>query len=377
MRLGKTFGLGISSILAFSLLLSACSKAGTTASSSSPAANASSPAATVAATAAPAETPAPAATAASSKKITIMVGGLEKVIYLPFKLTEILGYYKDEGLNVELVNEGAGQNAEEAMIAGEVQGVGGFYDHSIDLQSKGKNVESVVQMAKVSGERLMVADRVKDKIKSVADLKGSTIGVTGLGSSTNFLANYLVVKGGHETKDYTPIPVGAGATLIAAMQAGKIDLAVTTEPTVSLLLAKHLASVLVDMNSSEGSKQSLGGEYPATSLYMMSDYVQKNPEIVQHLANAYVKTLKYISTHTPEEITDKLPKEYLAGDRDLYLTALKGSIGMFTPDGIMPTGGPELVLTVLSAYNKKLKDANIKLDQTYTREFALKAAQAK
>jgi NitT/TauT family transport system substrate-binding protein len=372
MRLGKTFSLGISSILAFSLLLSACSKSSTTASSSSPAANASTPTA-AAATAAPAETPAPAATAASSKKLTIMVGGLEKVIYLPFKLTEALGYYKDEGLNVELVNEAAGQNAEEALIAGEIQGVGGFYDHSIDLQSKGKNVESIVQMGKVSGERLMVADRVKDKIKSVADLKGTTIGVTGLGSSTNFLANYLVVKGGHETKDYTPIPVGAGATLIAAMQAGKIDLAVTTEPTVSLLLAKHLASVLVDMNNSEGSKQSLGGEYPATSLYMMNDYVQKNPDIVQHLANAYVKTLKYISTHTPDEITDKLPKEYLAGDRPMYVTALKGSLPMFTTDGVMPEGGPELVLKVLSAYNKKLVSANIKLDQTYTTEFVKKA----
>ena len=92
------------------------------------------------------------------------------------------------------------------------------------------------------------------------------IGVTGLGSSTNFLANYLVVKGGNETKDYTPLPVGAGATLIAAMQAGKIDLAVTTEPTVSLLIAKHLASTLVDINSVEGSNASLGGQYPASSI---------------------------------------------------------------------------------------------------------------
>jgi NitT/TauT family transport system substrate-binding protein len=370
MKLSKKISLGTSSILAFGFLLSACGTSGTTST------NSSAPVATTAATSVPTATAVATTTTApdaSSKKITIMVGGLEKVIYLPFKLAEMLGYYKDEGLNVELINEGAGQNAEEAMIAGEVQGVGGFYDHSIDLQSKGKNVESVVQMAKVSGERLMVADRLKDKIKTVADLKGTTIGVTGLGSSTNFLANFLVVKGGHETKDYTPIPVGAGATLIAAMQAGKIDLAVTTEPTVSILIAKHLASVLVDMNSSEGSKQSLGSEYPATSLYMMNDYVQKNPDIVQHLANAYVKTLKYISTHTPEEITDKLPKEYLAGDRDLYLTALKGSIGMFTTDGIMPTGGPELVLNVLSAYNKKLKDANIKLDQTFTTEFAKKA----
>ena len=57
----------------------------------------------------------------------------------------------------------------------------------------------------------------------------------------------------------------------------------------------------------------------------------------------------------------------------MYLTALKASLPMFTTDGIMPTGGPEKVLEVLSAYNTKLKDANIKLDQTFTTEFAKKA----
>ncbi|MCY9691572.1 ABC transporter substrate-binding protein [Paenibacillus alginolyticus] len=331
--------------------------------------------------AAPSKDVKPAETAQASKaalpKVTIMVGGLEKVIYLPYKLTENLGYFKNEGLTVELINEAAGQSAEESLIAGEIQGVGGFYDHTIDMQSKGKALESVVQMAAIPGERLMVSNKLKDQIKGLPDLKGHTIGVTGLGSSTNFLANYLVTKGGNTSKDYTPIPVGAGQTLIAAMQQGKIDLAVTTEPTVSLLVSKNIASVLVDMNTVEGTKQALGGNYPSTSLYMMSSYVKDHPEVVQHLANAFVKTLKWINTHTPEEITDKLPKEYYAGDKDMYLTALKSTLPMFSADGKMPADAPQKVLEVLSAINPKLKDAGIKLDQTYTTQFVDKALQAK
>lgn len=327
----------------------------------------------------PADTakPADAKPAAPLPKVTIMVGGLEKIIYMPYKLTENLGFFKDEGLTVELVNEAAGQSAEESLIAGEVQGVGGFYDHTIDMQVKGKALESVVQMAGIPGERLMVSNKLKDKIKTLADLKGHTIGVTGLGSSTNFLANYLVVKGGNATKDYTPVPVGAGQTLIAAMQQGKIDLAVTTEPTVSLLTSKNIASVLVDMNTIEGTKQALGGNYPATSLYMQNSYVKDHPDVVQHLANAFVKTLKWMSTHTPEEIADKLPKEYYAGDKDMYLTALKGTLPMFTTDGKMPADAPQKVLEVLSAFNPKLKDAGVKLEQTYTTEFVDNALQAK
>ncbi|MEF0863296.1 ABC transporter substrate-binding protein, partial [Rhizobium sp. BR 318] len=68
----------------------------------------------------------------AADKISIMVGGYEKQIYLPAKLAESLGYFKDEGLNIELLNEPAGVDAENEMLAGAVQGVVGFYDHCID-----------------------------------------------------------------------------------------------------------------------------------------------------------------------------------------------------------------------------------------------------
>ena len=87
--------------------------------------------------------------AADDNKVSIMVGGYEKQIYLPAKLTEALGYFKDEGLDVELLNEPAGVDAEDQMLAGAVQGVVGFYDHCVDLQAKGKFVESVVRLNQV------------------------------------------------------------------------------------------------------------------------------------------------------------------------------------------------------------------------------------
>ena len=133
---------------------------------------------------------APAAQAADAP-ITIMVGGINKIIYLPAKLTEALGYFKDEGLNVELQSQPAGVDAENQLIAGAVQGVVGFYDHTIDLQSKGKEVEAIVVFGKVPGEVEMVSTKAAPTFKSMADAKGKTLGVTGLGSSTDFLTRYL------------------------------------------------------------------------------------------------------------------------------------------------------------------------------------------
>jgi NitT/TauT family transport system substrate-binding protein len=107
----------------------------------------------------------------AADKVSIMVGGYEKHIYLPAKLAEGLGYFKAEGLDVELLNEGAGVDAENEMLAGAVQGVVGFYDHCVDLQTKGKFVMSVVQFSQAPGEVELISSK-HPEIKSMADLRG-------------------------------------------------------------------------------------------------------------------------------------------------------------------------------------------------------------
>ncbi len=111
---------------------------------------------------------------AQSNKVTIMVGGMEKIIYLPAKLAESLGYYKAEGLDVELQNEPAGVDAETQLIAGQVQGVVGFYDHTIDMQAAGQNMESVVQFSRAPGEVILVSNKNAPNVKTLGDLKGKT-----------------------------------------------------------------------------------------------------------------------------------------------------------------------------------------------------------
>jgi len=311
-------------------------------------------------------------TAMAADKVTIIVGGYEKQIYLPAKLTEALGYFKAEGLDVELLNEGSGVDAENEMLAGAVQGVVGFYDHCVDLQTKGKQVMSVVQFSQAPGEVELVSNK-HPEIKSFADLRGKALGVTGLGSSTNFLSQYMMVRAGVPLGEFATIPVGAGTTFIAAMQQDKIQAGMTTEPTISRLLKTGEAHILVDMRTVEKTKAALGGTYPAASLYMSTDWVEKNKPTVQKLANAFVKTLKFIATHSAAEIADKMPKDFYAGDKEGYIKALADGKGMFTPDGVMPAGGPETVLQVLSGFSKNVKGKTVDLSKTYTTEFVKNA----
>jgi NitT/TauT family transport system substrate-binding protein len=307
--------------------------------------------------------------AQAAEKISIMVGGIEKIIYLPARLAQQLGYFKDAGLDVELLSEPAGVNAEDEMLAGAVQGVVGFYDHTIDLQAKGKLTESVVQFSHAPGEVELVSAKMADQIKSPADFKGKNLGVTGLGSSTNFLTQFLAVKNGVKLGEFTSVPVGAGNTFIAAMQHGQIDAGMTTEPTISRLLKTGEASILVDMRSVDTTRAALGGVYPAACLYMQTDWVEQHPDEVQKLANVFVKTLRYIATHSAEEIAAQMPKDYYTGDKALYVNALATGKQMFTADGVMPSDGPPTVLQVLSTFDKTVKGKTIDLSKTFTTSF--------
>ena len=315
--------------------------------------------------------------AGGKPKVTIIVGGLEKVIYLPAMLTQQLGNFAAQGVDVELQSEQSGANAETALVAGQVQGVVGFYDHTIDLQAKDQCIKSVVQMANIPGEAEVIGTAHADQIKSAADFKGKKLGVTSLGSSTDFLTKALATKAGVGAEDYTPVKVGAGQTFIASLDNGGIDGGMTTDPTIAQLTNTGKAKVLYDLRTTEGTKAALGGLYPASALYMSCDFVDKNKDVVQKLANAFVATLKWIGQHSPEEIAAKMPPSYSGGDKALYVKSIKDSIGMFNKDGKMDADGAKNVLQVLASFSKNVKPRkdSIDLSKTYTTEFVDVAAK--
>ncbi|WP_067806990.1 ABC transporter substrate-binding protein [Nocardia beijingensis] len=310
-------------------------------------------------------------------QITIMVGGLEKVIYLPAVLTRQLGFFERNDIDVTLLGEQSGATAETALLTGDVQGVVGFYDHTIDLQAKDQCIRSVVQMSDVPGEVELVSKADAD-ITSVADLRGKKLGVTSLGSSTDFLTQALTGQAGMGTADYTRVKVGAGQTFIAGMNHDGIDAGMTTDPTVAQMVNSGDARILVDLRTEAGTRAALGGLYPATSLYMSCATIEAHPDIVRKLAAAFVQTLRWIRTHTPEEIAEKMPPQYASAGKDLYVQSIRDSIGMFNGDGLMKPEGAQNVLEILGKYSKNVRPVRDRIDlsATYTTQFVEEALRA-
>jgi NitT/TauT family transport system substrate-binding protein len=310
------------------------------------------------------------AAGAAADPIQLMVGGIEKQIYLPAALADRLGYFREQGLDVRLQSETSGVNAEDELLTGGVQGVVGFYDHTIDLQAKGKFVQAVVQFSAAPGEAVVVATHRPQQIRSPADFRGHTLGVTGIGSSTYLLMQYLALSHGVKPGEFGVAAVGSGARFASAIHEGRIDAGMTTEPTVSRMLESGEARVLVDLRTPATTSVELGGLYPGACLYMATPWITTHRDDVQRLVNALVKALRYIDAHTAQEIAATLPVDYMLGDRALYVAALARSKSMFTADGVMPSEGPATVLRVMRLADRGVVGKPIDLQRTYTTEFS-------
>ncbi|HEV2581308.1 MAG TPA: ABC transporter substrate-binding protein [Ktedonobacteraceae bacterium] len=301
--------------------------------------------------------------------LRIMVGGLDKQIYLPNMLAQRLGFFAQEGLDVTLIDEASGQSAEDEVMASHVEAGSGSYNHTIELQASGKHMECVVQLIDAPGEAEVVSTKAANTIRSVKDLVGKDLGVTELGAGTQTLTILLLHNAGIAANQVDFVPVGAGDTFIAAMQQGVIDAGMTTEPTISQLVSGGVGRVLVDLRTPATTQAALGGPYPFICVFMQNSYVNAHKAIVQRLVNAYVMTLKWIHTHTAQQITDMMPADYYADGKAQYVQALQNQLQMYSPDGLMPAGGPQFVLQTENETNFAVKGQSIDLSATYTNEF--------
>ena len=306
--------------------------------------------------------------------LKVMVGGLSKQIYLPNMLAQQLGYFKDQHLDVTMIDEGSGQASEDEVLAGNVDAGSGAYVHPMVLNAAGKKIETICQFGIAPGEAEVIDARKAGSIQSPNDLQGKNLGVTELGSGTHTLTLAILGKAGIDPTKEHFVAVGAGDTFIAAIDHQTIDGGMTTEPTISRLTSSGKGKVLVDLRTPESTRAALGGDYPFIGIFAKNDWVNSNKDAAQRLVNAYVKTLKYIHSHTAAEIAAKMPAEYYAGNQALYVNALQNQISIFGTDCKMPAGGPETVMKIQQAYVPSFKGKTANLSETYTNEFASKAS---
>lgn len=306
-------------------------------------------------------------------KLAIAVGGKASFYYLPLTLAEQLGYFKAEGLEVEISDFAGGARALQAVVGGSADVVSGAYEHTINLQNKGQVFQAFVLQGRAPQIALGISNKTLPGYKSVADLKGKKIGVTAPGSSTNMMANLVLSRAGIKAGDVSFIGVGTSAGALTALRSGQIDAICNIDPVMTMLEQKGDVRVVFDTRTLKGTNEVFGGPMPAACLYAPMEFLQKNPNTAQALTNAIVHGLKWLQTAGPGDIIKTVPESYLLGDRGLYLASFDKVRESIALDGVFPEEGGKTALRALASFDATLKADRIDLSKTWTNQFAARA----
>jgi NitT/TauT family transport system substrate-binding protein len=307
------------------------------------------------------------------RAVHIAVGGKSALYYLPLTITEQLGYFKDEGLNVRISDFPGGTRSLEAVVGGSADVVAGAYEHTINMQSKKINFQAFVLTGACPQISVGIVSARAASYKSPKDLKGLKVGISAPGSSTNMVINYLIAKGGLKPSDISVIGVGAGSTVIAAVDQGRVDALSQTDPAMTILEKDGKIRIIAETRTPEGTAKIFGGPMPAASLYAPIEFIRKNPNTTQALTNATVRALLWMQEASPQQILATVPEQFLLGNKATYLFAYNNVKTAYSKDGLISEAGAKTTLKALASFNPAVKPEAVTLPDTYTNEFVKKA----
>jgi NitT/TauT family transport system substrate-binding protein len=303
--------------------------------------------------------------------VRIAIGGQNQMVYLPTTLAEELGFYKAEGLDVELQDFQGGAKALQALVGGSADVVSGFYDHTIQMAAEGRELVAFVNTLRFPGLVLTTSPQAAATVTKIQDLKGRMVGVTAAGSSSQMFLTFLLTRNDVPADAVSVTAIGSAATAIASVEHGKVDAGWLADPSFTLVTRRNPSvRVLADLRDEAGVKAAFGTtSYPASVLYSTSAWVGANRDVTRKLARAMLQTLQWMHGHSAAEIAAKTPTALRGEDDALYVEALKSSMPMFSTNGEMTDDGAAAVHRMLAGTMEKVRRASIDLSKTYTNEF--------
>ncbi len=310
-----------------------------------------------------------------TRKITIAVGNKAAFYSLPLTIAEQLGYFRAEGLTVGISDHETGTQAVQALTGKSADICLAGFEHVIRLQSAQQMVQSFVLLGRAPQTAFGVSTKSLPRYKSIAELKGRKVGVAALESASTLMACMVLAQGGLRAGDVSFLEVGEAEGALAALRSGQVDAMSHTDPLMTILEQKGEVRIISDARTLKGTTELFGGPMPAACLFAPLDFIRKNPNTCQALANAMVRGLKWLQTAGPGDIIKTVPENYLLGDRGLYIASFNKVRESISLDGILADEAPRTALKAIAGFDATVRPTRIDLSKTYTNEFAQRAKE--
>jgi NitT/TauT family transport system substrate-binding protein len=235
----------------------------------------------------------------------------------PFEVTRVAGYFRDEGLDVQLVYMRGSTAATQALVGGALDYAATSFDDVLQAFNRGADIRRFYSTGRLPLQALAVAPNRVTDIKGLKDLEGRTVGIVSRGNITEALTLFLMKKASADGKKVQFAVLGPN--IYEPVRLGQVDAAWVSEPALSML-TKAGASALINFMETEDAAKYLGGPYEFMGISARTAEIAARREEMRALTRALEKGLAQLQSINPEEITAALPKQLLAGADTALLT---------------------------------------------------------
>ena len=222
------------------------------------------------------------------------------VFYAPLYAAMSLGYFEQEGLEIELVNGGGADKSMTALLSGQADiGLMGP-EAAIYVYNEGKEDSAIVfgQLTKRDGSFLV--GRLPDEDFKWSDLKGTTIIGGREGGVPEMTLEYVLRNNGLEPGVDVEVITNIQFNLMGgAFEGGTGDYVTLFEPTASLFAKEGKGYIM-------GAVGAESGEVPYTAFMAKKSYIEKNPENIRRFLKAVYRAQQWVQNASDREIAEAI-----------------------------------------------------------------------
>jgi ABC-type nitrate/sulfonate/bicarbonate transport system substrate-binding protein len=260
------------------------------------------------------------------------------VSYVPVYLAIAKGYFRDEGLEVEILSGGGGAGVNPALLHGDAQFAITSGDTELMFVNAKRDVVSLLAINTSFIMQTMVSKAYAEKTgispkaplaQKIAALKGATMGAIALGGSHETFLRYNMVLGGLDPKDVTVVQVGAGPAMVAAMETGRIDGFEYGFPLGRQVEQRGSGYIWIDPAEVPAYKNMAWEDLLATR-----SYVEKNPDLTAGVVRAIARGINFTVDH-PSEVIPAVQSFFKGMPDEALQAAFDDGLSAFTKNGLM------------------------------------------
>ncbi|TFE25825.1 ABC transporter substrate-binding protein [Cohnella luojiensis] len=239
---------------------------------------------------------------------------IRSIFYAPHYVAMSQGFFKEEGLNVDMNTAQGSDKGAAALIAGtaDISLVGPETTIYIFNQKGDKTLKVFHQLTSKDGSFLLSREKLDNFQWS--DVSGKTIIGWRPGSAPQMVMNSTLLK--EQAKDAEVITNIAAPAMAGAFTSGQGDFIQLFEPVASTLVNEGKAYYAASMGEAFGA-------FPETSYVATSDFIKDNPETVQKFSNAVAKGTEWLNTASEDEIANALMPFFEGTPKDLILQSVE------------------------------------------------------